>query len=87
MYFHRRQTCTKRLSTPKFATCNLKSELKLLSVIHYSNTHESTHAKIKKPTLALSDILDEFEINRLGKLIFRTVVNSFCPRRTDGHCE
>ena len=28
MYFHRRQTCTKRLSTPKFVTCNLKSELK-----------------------------------------------------------
>ena len=28
-------------------------------------------------TLALSDILDEFEINRLGKLMFRTVVNSF----------
>ena len=28
MYFHRRQTCTKRLSKPKFVTCNLKSELK-----------------------------------------------------------
>ena len=26
--FHRRQTCTKRLSTPKFVTCNSKSELK-----------------------------------------------------------
>ena len=41
-------------------------------------------AEIKKQILALSDILDEFEINRLGKLMFRTVVNSFFPRRTDG---
>ena len=33
----------------------------------------------------MSDILDEFEINRLGKLMFRTVVNSFfLERRTDG---
>ena len=32
MYFDRRQTCTKRLSKPKFVTCNLKSELKLLSL-------------------------------------------------------
>ena len=31
------------------------------------------HAEIKKQTLALSDILAEFEINRLGKLMFRTV--------------
>ena len=30
-----------------------------------------------KQSLVLSDILDEFEINRLGKLMFRTVVNSF----------
>ena len=35
MYFHRRQTCTKRLSKPKFVTCKLKSEL--LSAIHYPN--------------------------------------------------
>ena len=41
------------------------------------------HAEIKKQTLALSDILDEFEINRLGKLMFKTVVNSFfLERRT-----
>ena len=33
MYFHRRQTCTKCRSKPKFVTCNLKSELKLLSAI------------------------------------------------------
>ena len=41
-------------------------------------------AEMKK-TLALSDILDEFEINRLGKLMFRTVVNSFSSKngRTD----
>ena len=46
---------------------------------------ESTHAEIKKQTLALSDILDEFEINRLGKLMFRTVVNSFFfEGQTDG---
>ena len=86
MYFHKRQTCTKRLSKPKFVTCNLKSEVKLLSVMHYSNQHKSTHAEIKKQTLALSNILDEFEINRLGKLMFRTVVNSFFSskdRRTD----
>ena len=37
MYFHRRQTCTKRLSKPKFVTCNLKLELKLLSTINYPN--------------------------------------------------
>ena len=85
MYFHRRQTCTKRLSKHKFVTCNLKLELKLLSTIHYPNQHKSTHAKIKKQTLALSVILDEFEINRLGKLMFRTVVNSFfLERLTDG---
>ena len=41
------------------------------------------HAEIKKQTLALSDILDEFELNRLGKLMFKTVVNSFFPRKTD----
>ena len=84
MYFHRRQTCTKRLSKPKFVTCNLKLELKLLSTIlsiHYPNQHKSTHAEIKKQTLALSVILDEFEINRLGKLMFRTVVNSFFLER------
>ena len=40
MYFHRRQTCIKRLSKPKFVTCNLKSKLKLLSAIHYLNLHE-----------------------------------------------
>ena len=41
------------------------------------------HAEIKKQTLALSDILDEFLINRLGKLMFKTVVNSFfLERRT-----
>ena len=41
------------------------------------------HAEIKKQALALSDILDEFEINRLGKLMFKTVVNSFfLERRT-----
>ena len=34
MYFHRRQTCTKCLSKPKLVTCNLKSELKLLSAMH-----------------------------------------------------
>ena len=87
MYFHERQTCTIRLSKPKFVTRNLKSELKLLSAIHYPNEHESTQAEIKKQTLALSDVLDEFEINRLGKLMFRTVVNSFFSskdRRTDG---
>ena len=85
MYFHRRQTCTKRLSKPKFVTCNLKLELKLLSTIHYPNQHKSTHAEIKKQTLALSVILDEFDINRLGKLMFRTVVNSFfLERLTDG---
>ena len=28
-------------------------------------------------SLSLSDILNELEINRLGKLMFRTVVNSF----------
>ena len=34
--------------------------------------------------MALSDILDEFEINRLGKLMFRTVVNVFfLERQTD----
>ena len=88
MYFHRRQTCTKRLAKTKFVTCNLKSELKLLSAIHYSNYHKSTHAEIKKQTLALSDILDEFEINRLGKLMFRTVVNGFfLEGQTDGHRE
>ena len=86
MYLHRRQTCTKRLSKPKFVTCNLMSELKLLSAIHYPNYHESTYAEIKKQTLALSDILDEFEINRLGKLMFRTVVNCFfLDGQTDGH--
>ena len=39
-----------------------------------------------KQTLAMSDILDEFEINRLGKLMFRTVVNSFSSKdgRKDG---
>ena len=37
---------------------------------------KSTHAEIKKQTLALSDILNELEISRLGKLMFRTV-NSF----------
>ena len=43
------------------------------------------NAEIKKQTLALSDIFDEFEINRLGKLMFRTVVNNFfLERRTDG---
>ena len=52
--------------------------------IHIPNYHENTHAEIKKQTLALSDILDKFEINRLGKLMFRTVVNSLFPRRTDG---
>ena len=88
MYFHRRQTCTKRLSKPKFVTCNLKSDVKLFSAIHYPNLHASTHAEIKKQTLALSDILDEFEINGLGKLIFRTVVNSFfLEGQTDGHRE
>ena len=41
------------------------------------------HVEIKKQTLALSDILDEFEINRLGKLMLKTVVNSFfLERRT-----
>ena len=34
---------------------------------------------------ALSDIPDEFEINRLCKLMFRTVVNSFfLEGQTDG---
>ena len=56
---------------------------KISSVI-LGNEHKSTHAEIKKQTLALSDILDEFEINRLGKLMFRTVVNIFFPQRTDG---
>ena len=43
-------------------------------------------AAIKKQTLTLSDILAEFESNRLGKLMFRTVVKSFFSkdRRTDG---
>ena len=50
------------------------------------------HAEIKKQTLALSDTLDEFEINRLGKLMLRTVVNSFflegqMDGRTNGHRE
>ena len=46
------------------------------------------HAEIKTQTLALSNILDEFEINRLGKLMFRTVVNSFfLERRTDGQTD
>ena len=50
------------------------------------------HAVIKKQTLALSNILDEFEINRLGKLMFRTVVNGFflegqTDGRTDRHRE
>ena len=46
------------------------------------------HAEIKKQTLALSDILDEFEINRLGKLMFRTVVNSFFLKgQTDGRTD
>ena len=88
MYFHGRQTCTKHLLTPKFVTCNLKSELKLLSAIHNPNYHGNTHAEIKKQTLALSDILDEFEINRLGKLMFRTVVNSFfLEGQTDGRTD
>ena len=40
---------------------------------------------MKKQTLALSDILDKFEINRLGKLMFRTVVNNFSLEgQTDG---
>ena len=42
------------------------------------------HAEIKKQTLALSDILDVFEIYRLGKLMLKTVVHSFfLERRTD----
>ena len=45
MYFHRRQTCTKRLSKPKFVTCNLKSELKLLSAIHYPNSMPQYHGR------------------------------------------
>ena len=42
------------------------------------------YVEIKKQTLALSDILDEFEINRLGKLMFKSVVNNsfFLERRT-----
>ena len=79
MYFHRRQTCTKRLSTPKFVTCNLKSELKLFQPY-------TTQTNMK--TLALSDILDEFKINRLSKLMFRTVVNSFfLEGQTDGRTD
>ena len=43
------------------------------------------HAEIKKQTLTLSDILAEFESNRLGKLMFRTVVKSFfLEEQTDG---
>ena len=46
------------------------------------------HAEIRNQTLALSDILDEFEINRLGKLMYRTVVNRFfLEGQTDGHRE
>ena len=43
------------------------------------------HAEIKKQTLTLSDILAEFESNRLVKLMFRTVVkNVFLEEQTDG---
>ena len=84
MYFHRRQTCTKRLSKPKFVNCNLQSELKLQPYATQTNMKVRT-LKLRKKTLALSDILDEFEINRLGKLMFRTVVNSFSLEgQTDG---
>ena len=86
MYFHRRQTCTKCLSKPKFVTCNLKSELNFFHpYTKQTNIKVRMHAETKKHTLALSDILDEFEINRLGKLLFRTVVSSFSSkdRRTD----
>ena len=43
------------------------------------------HAEIKKQTLTLFDILAEIESNRLGELMFRTVVKSFFleNRRTD----
>ena len=43
------------------------------------------HAEIKKQTLALSDILDEYEIDRLGKLMFKTVVNIFFFERRTMH--
>ena len=37
---------------------------------------------------ALSDILDEFDINRLCKLMFRAVVNSFfLEEQTDGQTD
>ena len=60
--------------------------------MRFINVAHKLHAEIKKQTLALSDILDEFEINRLGKLMFRTVVNSFflegqTDGQTDGHRE
>ena len=62
---------------------------KISSVILGNKLTKSTHAEIKKQTLALSNILNEFEINRLGKLMFRIVVNSFflegqMDGRTDG---
>ena len=44
------------------------------------------YAGNKKQALTLSDFLAEFEINRLGRLMFRTF---FCTkhRRTDRHRE
>ena len=45
-------------------------------------------AEIKKQTLTLSDILAEFESNRLGKLMFRTVVkSSFLEEQRDGRID
>ena len=39
------------------------------------------HTKIKKQTL--TNILTEFEINRQGRLLFRTAVKSFFKGQTD----
>ena len=60
--------------------------MRFINVAHkYINNID---VEIKKQTLALSDILDEFEINRLGKLMFRTVVNSFfLAGQTDGRTD
>ena len=46
------------------------------------------HAEIKKQALTLSNILAEFESNRQGKLMFRTVVKSFfLKEQTDGRTD
>ena len=47
-----------------------------------------SRAHVFSYSLALSDILGEFEINRLGKLMFRTVVSSFfLEGQTDGRTD